>query len=194
MSVSGREQYKKNRSLIEAFGWFYSCLPRFVKDSLWSMTIGSSGRFSLLLRYLHLRGCVKRLGGNVYIGPFVVLKGVESLVVGNNVSIHASCYIDAQGGIEIGNDVSIAHQSSILSFNHHWDDETVPIKYNPVVRKPVYISDDVWVGCGVRIMPGVTIGRRCVVAAGSVVTQDIPSGTLVGGVPAKVIKVISKNV
>ena len=129
-----------------------------------------------------------RLTITVYVGSFVTLKNFDKISIGSNVSIHDSCYIDGLGGCFIGNNVSIAHQSSILTFNHTWSDINLPIKYNPVLMSTVFIADDVWIGCGVRIMPGVSIGTRSVVAAGAVVVYDVPSNCLVGGVPAKVIK------
>lgn len=110
--------------------------------------------------------------------------------MGNNVSVHPFCYIDGEGGIDIGNNVSIAHNVSILSFNHTWQNQSAPIKYNPKIYKPVQISDDVWIGCGVRIMAGVKISKRCVIAAGSVVTKDCSENGLYGGIPAKLIKML----
>lgn len=95
------------------------------------------------------------------------------------------------GGIEIGNDVSIAHQTSILSANHTWEDESIPIKYNAVAFQPVHIENDVWIGCGCRILCGVKIHSRSVVAAGAVVCKDVESHTAVGGVPARVLKLLS---
>jgi acetyltransferase-like isoleucine patch superfamily enzyme len=92
--------------------------------------------------------------------------------------------------LKIGNDVSIAHQCSILTENHTWTDESLPIKYNPKAAAFVTIEDDVWLGCSARIMPGVKISRRSIVAAGAVVSSDVASRTIVGGVPAKVIKTL----
>lgn len=62
-----------------------------------------------------------------------------------------------------------------------------------VSTQPVVISDDVWIGANAVILPGVTIGRHCVIAAGAVVTKDVPDNTLVGGIPAKVIKQLTVN-
>lgn len=108
--------------------------------------------------------------------------------VGENFSLHDFSYVDAQGGIKIGNNVSIAHNCSLITFNHTWDNHDLPIKYNQTIDGSITIEDDVWVGCGVRIMPGVILGSRSVIAAGSVVVKDVPPNTLVGGIPAKVIK------
>src|SRR5690606_10684526 len=101
---------------------------------------------------------------------------------------HSNCYIDANGEVEIGNNVSIAHNSTILSTNHDWSDITVPIKYNPVTYGKVLISNDVWVGCGCRILAGVHIQSRSIIAAGAVVNKNVSPKTIVGGVPAKLIK------
>lgn len=141
-----------------------------------------------LIRYVVFHELVKECGENVLIKKSVYLYDVREMICGNNVSIHEMCYISAVGGLTIGNNVSIAHGSSILTTNHAWDDKTKPIKYNNVTMSPVVISDDVWIGCGVRVLAGVHIGTRSVVAAGAVVAKDVESNTLVGGCPAKVIK------
>jgi len=125
---------------------------------------------------------------NVYFGSRVVFKNIQNSHIGENVSIHDFCYVDALGGIDIGDNVSIAHSSSIITFNHTWDDLSLPIKYNPVEFGKVIIKNDVWIGCGVRIMPGVVIGERSVIAAGAVVVKDVPPRSVVAGVPAKLIK------
>jgi acetyltransferase-like isoleucine patch superfamily enzyme len=169
---------------------FFRLIPDFIKSIIWSFADNKSNLLFVGLRYLIFSSRINSYAKNTYLGRYLVLKNIEELRVGFNVSIHDFCYLDAIGGIEIGNNVSIAHSCSLISFNHTWDDATSPIKYNPVVLKPVVIEDDVWIGCGVRIMPGVTIGNRSVLAAGSVVTKDVPAGTLVSGVPARVIRSI----
>jgi acetyltransferase-like isoleucine patch superfamily enzyme len=110
--------------------------------------------------------------------------------MGDRISLHEFVYIDAAGGISIGNDVSIAHGCSIVSFEHGWSDINVPIKYNPIISKPVSIGSDVWIGCGVRILAGAKIGNRVVVAAGSVVKGVLAPGGVYAGSPAKRIKEI----
>jgi acetyltransferase-like isoleucine patch superfamily enzyme len=106
------------------------------------------------------------------------------------VSIHPNCYIDATGQISIGNNVSIAHNTSILSAEHTWGDSGLPIKYNKVELKPVSIENDVWIGCGCRILAGVTISHRVIIAARAVVNCNCKSNTIHGVVPAKLIKKI----
>ncbi len=143
------------------------------------------------VRYICIRRLAASCGSNVAIFPHVTLKRIEKLHIGNNVSIHTMCYVDAMGGIEIGDNVSIAHQSSLVSFDHTFSDPSTPIKYNRVEKGKFVIEDDVWIGCGCRIQQGVTIHSRSIIAAGAVVTKDVDAHSLYGGVPAKKIKNIN---
>jgi len=102
--------------------------------------------------------------------------------------MHPLCYIDAQGDITIGNDVSIAHNTSILSFEHDYSDTTKPIAAGPCIPKKIVIEDNIWIGAGVRILGGVRIGTGSVIGAAAVVTKDIPPMSVAVGVPARVIK------
>ena len=113
---------------------------------------------------------------------------MKNTIIGDNVSIHDMCYIDGYGGLEIGDNVSIAHSSTLITTNHTWNDTTIPIKYNEVSKGKIVIKDDVWIGCGVRVLSNVTIKQRSVVAAGSIVVKDLESGWLGAGVPMKKIK------
>lgn len=188
--ISGRAIFKKLNILIILFCFLFSVMPRPFKNFFWSLMTVFSGSFPLLVRYAYLKSLANIAGLNVYVGRFVVLKAIEKISFGNNISIHDSCYIDATGYIYIGNNVSIAHQSSLITFNHTWTDVAKPIKYNSIELNKIVIEDDVWIGCGVRVMPGVRIGKRSVVAAGAVVTSDVAPGTVVAGVPARLIKKI----
>lgn len=188
--MTGRESFSKYSKIIAICQRMFSFFGRRNNLLLLNSFRHTNGKSGLLLRYVLLKNLAKNIGDNVSIQPGVYLLNVKNLQIGNNVSIHPMCYIDAEGGITIGNNVSIAHNSSILSTNHDWSDIKIPIKYNAVTNKPVKINDDVWIACGVRILAGVEIGSRCVVAAGSVVNKYIASNTLVAGVPAKTIKSI----
>jgi acetyltransferase-like isoleucine patch superfamily enzyme len=133
---------------------------------------------------------IPQCGDNVFVGRSVEIKHWEKLTIGSNVSIHKQCYLDAVGGIHIDNDVSIAHQTSMISFEHTWEEASLPIRDNPVSAAKITIHSDVWVGCGCRILAGVEIFSRAVVAAGAVVTKNVLPHSIVGGVPAKPIKTI----
>lgn len=189
--MNGRDFFKRFSFVTDFSAKFFKVVPRSVSDFIWDLTFPFGGKFAAFTRYSILSGRLKKHGLNIYVGRAAVLKNMESMSIGDNVSIHESCYIDAAGGLEIGNDVSIAHHTSILTFDHTWSDPLQPIKYNPIRKSQVIIHDDVWIGCGVRIMSGVVIGTRSVVAAGSVVTHDVPPGMIVAGVPAKIIKSVA---
>jgi acetyltransferase-like isoleucine patch superfamily enzyme len=143
------------------------------------------------MRYIILKSLVKECGDNVRTGKNVTILHPENLILGKNISIHSNCYIDAAGGICIGNNVSIAHNSSILSSGHTWDNREVPIKYNEIKLSPSIIKDDVWIGCGCRILGGVEISSRVIIAAGAVVNKNCEPDALYGGIPARLIKKIN---
>lgn len=188
--MSGREKFNRYRRLIGLLVKIIRVLPIGVRWFLWSLLTSHNGNLALVLRYIILKSSAGTVGENVYIGRFVTIKNPQNLHIGDNVSLHEYCYIDAVGTISIGSDVSIAHNVSILSADHSWSNPNIKIKYNEEILKPTSINNDVWIGCGVRILGGVVIESRSIVAAGAVVNKDVLSNTIVGGVPAKIIKSI----
>jgi len=188
--MNGRKLFRFFKPVLTVLIWFYSILPNFIIQFFWDISSLFSGKLFVGLRYVLLKAKAGSVGDNVYIGKYMVIKNIKHLQIGNNVSIHDYCYIDAEGGISIGNDVSIAHNTSILSADHSWDDIEIPIKYNPLKLKPTVIKDNVWIGCGVRILGGVVINSRTIIAAGAVVNKDVAANVLAGGVPVKDIKSI----
>ena len=119
-------------------------------------------------------------GKGVHIGPGEVSIGYKSF-------IGPECWI--QSKTDIGNFVMIAGRVAIVGGDHKIDIAGVPaIEAGRARNKPVTICDDVWLGYGVIIMHGVTIGEGAVVAAGAVVTKDVVPYSIVGGVPAKLLK------
>ena len=129
-----------------------------------------------------------KAGNNIYIAALTVIKNQDRLSIGDNFSLHEFSYIDAAGGIELGDNVSIAHNCSLISFEHTWQDSDVPIKYNPTKLDAIKIGNDVWLGCGVRVLAGSIIEDRVVVAAGAVVRGLLETGYLYGGIPARKLK------
>ena len=107
------------------------------------------------------------IGKGTYIGPYTCI----------------SCY----GKLKIGQNCLIASHSSIYTHNHVFDDPLQKIKNQGFTNKGIVIEDDCWLGSGVRIVDGVTIGKGSVIGAGAVVTKDIPPYSIAVGVPAKVI-------
>ena len=123
---------------------------------------------------------------DLQIFPDAFLEDVYGLTLGDRVSINRACNLSAGGGLTIGNDVAIGHATSILTTNHGFDRNDRPIKSQPVTRGSVTIGDDVWIGARVCILPGVSISRGTVIAAGAVVTKSFDEpNAIIGGVPAK---------
>lgn len=144
----------------------------------------------LYWRYISFKSISPESGENIYIAQNIYMKNIENIILGSNVSIHEMCYLDGYGGIRIGDNVSIAHSTSLISFDHTYHDMITPIKYNPSIKKTIILHNDIWVGAGVRILGGNTINKRSIIAAGSVVTKDVETFVIYGGVPAKKIKCI----
>jgi acetyltransferase-like isoleucine patch superfamily enzyme len=101
--------------------------------------------------------------------------------------------IRGQGGVTIGDRVYTSPFSQIIAVNHVFDDPDVPFVEQGITAEGITIEDDVWIGSGAVITDGVRVGKGAVIAAGAVVTKDVPAHTVVGGVPARPIKMIEKN-
>ena len=111
----------------------------------------------------------------------------RNITVGKNVFINSDCKFQDQGGIFIDDGALIGHGVVLATLNHDLD----PAKRQQLYPAPIHIGENVWIGANATILQGVTIGDGAVVAAGAVVHRDVPANTVVGGVPAKVIKTIS---
>jgi acetyltransferase-like isoleucine patch superfamily enzyme len=106
--------------------------------------------------------------------------------IGERVFINMGCKFQDQGGIFIDDDALIGHNATLCTLNHLPD----PQRRAGMTAKPIHIGKKVWLGANVTVLQGVTIGDNAIVAAGAVVTKDVPENTIVGGIPAKVIKTI----
>lgn len=104
--------------------------------------------------------------------------------IGKNVFINFDCTFLALGGITIEDDVLIGPKVSLITENHPLN----PQERKGLIGKPILIKKNAWIGANATILPGVTIGENAVVAAGAVVSKDVPDDTIVGGIPAKFIK------
>lgn len=117
--------------------------------------------------------------------PFFTNFG-KHIIIGKGVTINHACTFLDLGGITIEDDVMLGPKVNLITENH-------PV--NPSERKSldlqsIYIKKNAWIGAGATILPGVTIGENSIVAAGAVVNKDVPANTLVGGVPAKIIRTV----
>ncbi|WKA49432.1 DapH/DapD/GlmU-related protein [Planococcus liqunii] len=110
----------------------------------------------------------------------------KNIRIGKNVFINSGCRFQDQGGITIGDGSLIGHNAVLATLNHDMD----PRKRSTMHPAPITIGKDVWIGANVTVVPGINIGDGAVIAAGAVVTRNVPSNTIAGGVPAKAIKQI----
>lgn len=113
----------------------------------------------------------------------------KNITIGKDVFINSGCHFQDQGGIQIGDGALIGHNVVLATINHDLNPEENRKNH----YAPITIGAHVWIGSNATILPGVTLGDHAVVAAGAVVTQDVPPRTVVGGVPAKVLKVIPEE-
>ncbi|WP_456286054.1 acyltransferase [Microbacterium sp. JZ70] len=144
-----------------------------------------------------------RIGDDVYIATTANVD-TDALELGAGSTIAAGAYVTGdirtgrhctinayavvRGIVQMGDAVRIGAHTSILGFNHTIDDPDRWVFHQPLTSKGIRIGEDVWVGSHVVILDGVTIGDRAVLAAGAVVTKDVPAGAVVGGNPAKLIR------
>ena len=112
----------------------------------------------------------------------------EGFHIGNEVGISHNTYIQVRGRVVIEDNVIIGPNSMIISENHLFANTELPINRQGVSRKGVTIKYGSWIGCGVIILDGVTIGRNSVIAAGALVSKDVPDFEVHGGIPAKLLK------
>ena len=121
------------------------------------------------------------------IPPFYTTGGVD-ITVGRNVFVNQNCTFYDLGGLAIGDDVMVGPNVSIITSGHPMEPSQ---RRACVIAKPIVIERNVWIAAGATIIGGVTVGENSVVAAGSVVTRDVPPNALAGGNPARVIRSIA---
>lgn len=112
--------------------------------------------------------------------------GVGSVIIGERTKIGLSNTII--GPVTIGNDIRLAQNITLSGLNHNYEDINIPIHKQGVSTAPIRIEDNTWIGANVVVLAGVTVGKHSIVAAGSVVTKNIPPYSLAVGNPARVIK------
>lgn len=108
----------------------------------------------------------------------------KNIRVGERVFINACCHFQDHGGVTLGDDCLVGHNVVFATLNHG----IAPEERASMLPAPIVVGRNVWIGSNSTLLPGVTVGDHAVIAAGSVVTKDVPAGTIVGGVPAKPIR------
>lgn len=174
----------------------------------WSILIPNQTRPRLWIKYLvnplyHKKGkgaTIRRrtrmdvvpwnkfeLGAQSTIEDFSAINnGVGPVIIGDRTKIGLSNTII--GPVTLGNDIRLAQNITLSGLNHNYEDIRTPIQKQGVTTAPIHIEDHSWIGANVVVLAGVTIGKHAVVAAGSIVTKDIPAYSVAVGNPARVIK------
>ncbi len=141
------------------------------------------------IREIFSRICGKEVDPEFRIFPPFYTDFGRNITVGRNVFFNGGCRFQDQGGIFIGDNVLVGHNVVMATLDHDID----PSKRDILHCAPIRIGNDVWIGASATITKGVTIGDGSIVAAGAVVNRDVPANTIVGGVPAKIIREIGEK-
>jgi acetyltransferase-like isoleucine patch superfamily enzyme len=154
-------------------------------------TIQLTGRLNTAATTAEIRSLLSDIIGaaiadsTTVFAPFYTNFG-KLISIGKNVFINHACSFLDMGGITIEDNVLIGPRVNLVTENHPLH----PDQRSALLTKPIRIKQNAWIGAGATVLPGVTIGKNAVVAAGAVVSKDVPDNTIVGGVPAKFIKSI----
>lgn len=130
--------------------------------------------------YRHVMGMHIGAGSSIHLGAFI--DAPRGFTMGTDSTINGDCRIDTRGGVVIGDNVSISMGVQLITAEHDLSSADFA-----ATEHPIEIADYTFIGTGAMVLPGVTLGRACAVAAGAVVTRDVAPGDIVGGVPATVI-------
>ncbi|AWL10333.1 Putative acetyltransferase [Aquirufa nivalisilvae] len=134
------------------------------------------------------------IGKNCEIHPYaMILSYGGEISIGDHCSLNPFSIIYGHGGVQIGNSVRIASHSVIIPANHIIGDSEKNLHESGLTSKGISIQNNVWIGSGCRILDGVSIGFNSVIAAGAVVNKSVDSSSIVGGIPARIIKNIKIN-
>jgi len=173
--------------LVQLFIIFVGKLGDFLTTGLWRRNLGKVGKGVKLQLGISIRYPNNiSLSDHVSVGRHVEIStelNSSRCVIGRSSQVNKNVKLDYSGGLIIGSGVVISECSTIYTHSHSNDPKSIPVK------TPLIIEDGVWIGGHVMVMEGVgRIGRGAMIAAGSVVTKEVPVGTIVAGIPAKAIR------
>ncbi|MDL2265443.1 sugar O-acetyltransferase [Parabacteroides sp. OttesenSCG-928-G21] len=146
---------------------------------------------SSIVRETLLRKFLKKVGENVHFEPNFRCEFGFNISIGDNFFANFDCIMLDGNLITIGNNVLLAPRVGLYTANHAIDPQERIM--GGCYARPISIEDNVWIGAGVHIIGGVTIGSNSIIGAGSVITKDIPSNVVASGVPCRVVRMITDN-
>ncbi len=189
-----KEKVKSNEFLTKIAHWMLiprnRYRPRWWVRAFWNPFVHQRGKNSVFSRRARkdlfpFRPFV--LGANSFIEDFAVINNaIGHVIIGERTLVGIGTVVI--GPVVLGNDILIAQNCVITGQNHSYADVSLPITQQKDIVKETKIEDQVWIGANCVVVPGVTVGKHAVVAAGSVVTKDVPAFSIVGGNPAKLIR------
>jgi maltose O-acetyltransferase len=141
--------------------------------------------FGFIVRSILMKLLLKKNSGFIWVQPFVIFVHSKNISIGKNFGINSFCYINGVGGIYIGDNVLIGSHVTISSGKHPIHDKLTPVYHSKIIPLKITIEDDVWIGSGCVILPGVTIAQGTVVGANSTVTKNTKPYSVIYGSPAK---------
>ena len=193
-----REQFKNNPKLKKFIDWVImnqvKTRPRWYVRLL-APLYQHRGKHAVIYRSARMDTPPYRkfwLGDYSVIESFCCINNaVGDVIIGDHtrVGLHNTII----GPVTIGSHVNLAQGITVTALNHNFEESSKRIDEQGVTTKPVIIGNDIWIGANAVILPGVSIGDHSVVAAGAVVTKDVPANAIVAGVPAKLIKMIDNG-
>jgi acetyltransferase-like isoleucine patch superfamily enzyme len=152
--------------------------------------IGNNTTIDPSVIFNNSKGGTIEIGDNCHIFENVIIATYGgNIKIGNYTSINPFCVLYGHGNLTIGNDVRIATHCVFITANHVYANLHTPIRKQGLTKIGIEIEDNVWLGAGAKILDGVTVKKNGIIAAGAVVNKNVESGEVVGGVPAKLIKV-----
>lgn len=158
-------------------------------ESARKITARLNGRYRSMRQ---IRKLFSRLTGQPYDSTFTLFPPFytdfgKNIRTGKNVFINSGCCFQDQGGLSIGDGTLIGHQVVLATLNH----DSAPEKRGDMKPAPIKIGENVWIGSHATVLPGVRIGRNAIIAAGAVVTKDVPENTIAAGIPAVPVKTVA---
>lgn len=219
--ASGISRYIYEQLIYSMIGWIPTIIGIGIRGLLYRLIIKMDGwvaiengvriRFGNNLRlgpgtyvdngvYLHATPNGIEIGANSMVMHGAVLHVYNfrdiphsGIKIGKDCLIGEYTVIRGQGGVQIGDRVYTSPHTQVIAVNHVFNDPTTPFVDQGISAEGIIIEDDVWLGSGSIITDGVTIGKGSLVAAGAVVTENVEPGTVVGGVPAKVLRKVGEH-
>lgn len=158
------------KNLIKGFFLFFLANDVIGKFPIWT------------IRKLYFKILGAKIGRGSVLNMHQYIMKARKLEIGNYTHINRGCFLDARGGLIIGNNVSVSYNAKLVTGGHDYNSPQFTGKFLPVI-----IEDYAWIGINAVILQGVTIGEGAIVATGSVVTKDVPAYSVVAGIPAKII-------